>query len=108
MKRSLLLFLSIAICVGMTFSCAQARPPKPGPNFVWIAPHKNPRGYAVPGHWKYVGPRHPKKVWVPGHRAPNGNWISGHWRNVGKKRPGSKWIPGHFGPGGKWIPGHWR
>ena len=60
--------------------CVQARPPRPGPNFVWIAPHPGPAGKIIPGHWKYTGVAPP---------------------------PGRHWVPGHFNPAGRWVPGHW-
>lgn len=103
-------FLSVLIMiVPFVFqSCSHARPPKPGPDFVWIKPHTAPSGVTVPGHWEYAGPDKPGSVWVPGHRAAGGEWVAGHWKSVPSPRPGAKWIPGHQGPRGKWIPGHWR
>lgn len=56
------------------------KPPKPGPNFVWVEPVKNKDGTTMPGHWKKMVP----------------------------PRPGAVWLPGHYGRGGKWIPGHWK
>ena len=64
-----------------TFACGHARPPKPGPNYVWVKAHTRPNGVKVPGHWQYAGPTVVKgKVWVPGHYGPKGRWIPGHWR----------------------------
>lgn len=87
---------------------SHAKPPKPGPNFVWVKPHTTPNGILIPGHWKHVGSSQKGKVWVPGHRAPNGKWVSGHWKTITPPRPGAVWIPGDYGPNGDWIPGYWR
>ena len=101
----LLFLLSFAIGPG----CSHARPPKPGPNFVWVPPHTTPDGVFIRGHWKYAGPPVPGKIWVPGHYNAAGEWVPGHWKyREGPPRKGAVWVPGHFGPGGKWIPGHWR
>jgi len=89
-------------------STVHATPPRPGPNFVWVAPHIAPSGVHVPGHWKYVGPPKPGQAWIPGFYAPNGAWAPGHWKPVGLPRPGAVWTAGHYGPKGRWIPGHWR
>jgi len=60
----------------------ETMPPRPAPNYIWIA-----------GHWGWRG------HWV---------WIGGHWQ-VGQA--GHAWIGGHWerGPKGRyrWIPGHW-
>ena len=73
----------IAILLAFSFlfiSCAQARPPKPGPHFVWVPKHIGPNGKVIPGHWKYVGPPLPAgKHWVPGHFNKYGIWVPGHW-----------------------------
>jgi len=100
--------LMVFFTVPFLLSCAQARPPKPGPDYVWVAPHKAPNGAMIPGHWKYTGPAKPGKDWVPGHHAPNGKWVPGHWKTVAPMKKGGVWVPGHWGPKGKWIPGHWR
>ncbi len=77
------------ICLSLVFmlmfspgflGCAKARPPKPGPNFVWVPRHRAPNGVMIRGHWKYIGPpvtsgRH----WVPAHYNKKGVWIPGHW-----------------------------
>ncbi len=88
--------------------CTHAKPPRPGPNFVWIAPHTTPDGNVIPGHWKYNGPRVRGKVWIPGHYMPDGSWSQGHWKTLAPPEPGKVWVPGHYGPGGRWIRGHWR
>ncbi len=87
---------------------AHAAPPRPGPNFVWVAPHTNQNGVYIHGHWKYVGPTLSDKVWVQGHYNKNGKWVAGHWRKLGPSKQGKTWVPGHRGPNGRWIPGHWR
>lgn len=103
-----ILFLLIAIFFIVSYS--YALPPKPGQNFVWVAPHTTSEGVFIKGHWKYTGPAKKGKVWVPGHYNPNGKWIPGHWKLLGSPKPfkGSVWVPGHRGPRGRWIPGHWR
>lgn len=110
MRRHLVLFLICCLCgLMITASCAHARPPKPGPNFVWVSPHVAPGGVKVPGHWQYQGPRVADREWIPGHYGPGGQWIDGHWRPLGAPpQPHSVWVPGHHGPGGRWIPGHWK
>ncbi len=102
------LIVCITILPFLFLSCAHARPPKPGPNFVWIKPHTKPDGAFIPGHWKYVGSPKKGKVWVPGHHAPSGKWVPGHWKSLSSPRSGAAWVPGHYGPRGRWIPGHWR
>jgi len=101
----ILLFSGI---VFMTPVC-EARPPKPGHNFVWVPKHYQPDGDYIPGHWKYVGPVIVNKTWIPGHYTCNGAWIEGHWiikPNKPYKR--AVWVSGHYGPRGRWIPGHWE
>ena len=89
-------------------SCAHAKPPKPGPGFVWIKGHQTPAGDAVPGHWKYVGPPVKGKTWVPGHFNDDDVWVEGHWKALAPPKKGAVWVPGHHGPRGRWLPGHWR
>lgn len=109
-KKSTLLAVCLSLFLALPFfwSCAHAKPPKPGPNFVWVDPHRAPNGTFIEGHWKYTGPARPGNAWVPGHRAPNGKWVPGHWKAVPRAKRGGAWVPGHYGPKGKWIPGHWR
>ena len=109
-KKSILLSVCLYVFLFMPFvsSCAHARPPKPGPNFVWVAPHRTADGMMVEGHWKYKGPERPGNAWVPRHRAPDGKWIPGHWKAVPQSKKNGVWVPGHHGPNGRWIPGHWR
>jgi hypothetical protein len=40
-----------------------ARPPKPGPDFVWVGKRTTLLGIVIPAHWKYKGKkkRHHKK-----------------------------------------------
>ena len=81
MKRAACLLIALLLGLVISFSsCAPARPPKPGPNYVWVNGHYGPGGNWIPGHWKHVGSAPPGKVWVPGHYGPNGRWIPGHWR----------------------------
>jgi len=104
----------VAVCVAvflimpLLFSCAHARPPKPGPDFVWVDAHRAPNGTMIEGHWKYVGTDTPGKTWIPAHRAPNGTWIPGHWKDVPQPKKRGVWVPGHYGPKGRWIPGRWK
>ncbi len=107
MKKIVIIVLAgFALCIAIG---AHARPPKPGHNFIWVAPHTTPSGHLVPGHWKYVGPAVEGKVWVPGHRAADGTWVNGHWKaKPVARKPHAVWVKGHFGPRGRWIPGHWR
>ena len=88
--------------------CTHAKPPKPGPNFVWVKPHTVPDGTSIPGHWKYKGPKTQGKTWVPGHYRPDGSWNPGHWKKLVPPKSGKTWVPGHHGPKGRWIPGHWK
>ena len=92
----------------LSCSCTHARPPKPGPNFVWVTPYTLPSEISMPGHWKYIGPVHPGRTWVRGHYAPDRTWRPGHWKRLVSPKPGKNWVPGHHGPRGRWIPGHWR
>ena len=80
-KKTLLILLAM-VCLALAnpVGRAEARPPKPGPNYVWIAPHVNPGGVHIKGHWKHVGPAKMKMVWAPGHRNKHGVWIPGHWK----------------------------
>ena len=61
----------------------EARPPKPGTNYVWIA-----------GHWKWNGAKYV--------------WAKGTWRATA--RSGSVWVKGHYRrrpTGYVYVPGHW-
>ncbi len=71
---TLVMVLSLAVA-----GCACARPPKPGPNFVWVPRHRAPDGRIIPGHWKYIGPVKRGRHWVPGHFNKRGVWVPGHW-----------------------------
>ncbi|HTZ76164.1 MAG TPA: hypothetical protein VMB47_19775 [Candidatus Aquilonibacter sp.] len=55
------------------------RPPRPGPDFVWVT------GYWYPDHGHYVWesgywtrPPYPGAYWVPPHRA-DGEYFQGYW-----------------------------
>jgi len=109
MKKLLPIMIALMLILPFaSLSCAHARPPKPGPNFVWVDARTLPNGTVIHGHWNHVGTAHPGKVWVPRHKNANGVWVAGHWRNIHAPNKGAKWLPGHFGPKGRWIPGHWR
>jgi len=72
----------IALILAFLFAfvgCANARPPKPGPNSIWVPKHRNANGRIIPGHWKYVGPPVAGKHWVSGHFNKRGIWVPGHW-----------------------------
>ena len=103
--------LFVACILLLPFLCASfsyARPPKPGPHFIWVNPHTTPNRTFIKGHWKHVGPAEKGKVWVSGHYNAAGKWVRGHWKHVHAPKPGALWVPGHRGPKGRWIPGHWR
>lgn len=60
------------------------KPPKPGPNFIWIE-----------GTWRW-DKKTKQYIWVPGHWEkikPNAVWVEGHWV---KTPQGWKWVPGHW------------
>ena len=106
-SKILLIVLTIAFPF-ILLSYAHAKPPKPGPKFVWINSHTTANGIAVPGHWKYSGAPYKGKSWIPGHYGPKGKWIAGHWNPRPKPKRGVHWVPGHHGKGGRWVPGHWK
>lgn len=111
MKRKLMVMvLLVVFCLPLfTVGCAHARPPKPGPDFVWVPRHTLPNGVVIRGHWDYRGPENRDRSWVKGHYRPDGTWVPGHWRNHERRpRRDAVWVPGHHGPNGRWIPGHWR
>ena len=114
-RKTKVFVILIAFLLPMiSISCAHhVRPPKPGPNFVWIATHTNPNGVLIHGHWRHA--RKPKpaaktgKVWIKGHYKPSGAWAPGHWKKIGPPpNRGAAWIPGHRNARGHWVPGHWR
>jgi hypothetical protein len=109
LPRKKLLFVALLLISGLFLAAtAYSAPPRPGPNFVWVAPHTNQNGVYIQGHWKYVGPSRSDKVWVQGHYNKNGKWVAGHWKKQGPSKKGKTWVPGHRAPNGRWVPGHWR
>jgi hypothetical protein len=110
MKKLILNLIAALMIVGASASGpAFARPPKPGPDFVWVPPHTTPGGVLIQGYWRYDGPAQSGRTWVPGHYNRRGVWVPGHWKNLGAApHPGAVWVPGHRAPDGRWIPGHWR
>lgn len=92
----------------LTVTQSHAKPPKPGPNFIWIKSHTTPSGHFVSGHWKYAGSSKKEKVWVPGHHDPDGKWVPGQWKSLCPSKKDSVWVPSHHDPKGRFIPGHWR
>lgn len=64
----------------LSLSACAARPPKPGPHFIWVPKHVNKFGKPVPGYWKHTGPRERNRVWFNGHYDSNGVWVRGAWR----------------------------
>lgn len=73
-KRLLLFVIACVTILPLIFSSScHGRPPKPGPDFMWVKAHPGPDGISMPGHWKYVGPPVEGKVWVPAHRDPRGS-----------------------------------
>ena len=107
-RFSLSLIAGMIVLPFLHISYSHAKPPKPGPNFVWVKSHTTPNGHAIPGHWKYAGSSKKEKVWVPGHHAPDGKWVPGQWKSLSPSKNSSVWVPGRHGPKGRWIPGHWR
>lgn len=85
MHKRLLLFViaCVTILPLILSSSCHGRPPKPGPDFMWVKVHPGPDGISIPGHWKYVGPPVEGKVWVPAHRDPRGSGYQG----TGSKHP---------------------
>ncbi|MDY7031551.1 MAG: hypothetical protein SVY10_06530 [Thermodesulfobacteriota bacterium] len=58
MLKGFRLFLVVVMTILPLFfsSCIHPRPPKPGPNYIWVKPHTKPDGAFVEGHWQYAGP----------------------------------------------------
>ena len=97
-KSRLVFFVCFAIIPFFFLTACYARPPKPGPNFVWVKPHKNPTGVGIPGHWKYTGPARKGMLFCKYEKEPK----------LLSPKPGAVWVPGHHGPRGRWVRGHWR
>lgn len=75
-----LILIFFVIISFSSISCTYARPPKPGPNFVWVHVHTTPEGKIIPAHWKHVGKSHPHgRHWIAGHFNRAGLWVPGHW-----------------------------
>ena len=108
-KIKILLLLAVFLIPLFAPACAHRRPPKPGPDFVWVPRHTNPNGVVIHGHWEDRGPAQDRRVWVKGHYRNDGTWVPGHWRDL-ERRPkrDAVWVPGHHNAQGRWIPGHWR
>lgn len=98
----------VIILLLLFVSYSHAKPPKPGPNCLWVNSQITPEGHSTPGHWKHTQSSEKEKVWVPGHHAPDGKWVPGQWQSLSPSKKGSVWVPGHHSPSGRWIPGHWR
>ena len=79
-KKMAVSLFAVLFAIAFLFSCVHSRPPKPGTNFVWVAPVKGPGGKIIPGHWVNKGKSKPGKVWVKGHHGPKGRWIPGYWK----------------------------
>lgn len=79
-KSRIAFFVCFAVIPAFLATSCYIRPPKPGPGYVWVKPHKTPAGVHVKGHWKNLPSPRPGAVWVPGHYGPKGHWIDGHWR----------------------------
>ena len=108
-KIKVVIILTAFLLPLISISCAHARPPKPGPNFIWIAPRTKPNGVVIHGHWRHTGSVKAGKTWIKGHYKPNGTWAPGHWKKIGPApNRGAAWIPGHRNARGHWVPGHWR
>ena len=113
MSRPVFTVFSILITLSFLTGSAFARPPRPGPNFEWVAPRTDEKGATIPGYWKYRGPEKAGKVWIPARRDKYGTRVPGHWKTLQppsrdkKSEKARKWVPGRYGPGGRWIRGHW-
>ena len=75
MKQIIALITLLLLTVG----CAQAKPPRPGPNYVWVPKHIKQNGVVIKGHWKHKSKIKKQRVWVPAHIKPNGRKVPGHW-----------------------------
>ncbi len=80
-KLALIIFMGLFFLISIT-TLSLARPPRPGPNYVWVPPHVNVHGVFIKGHWKYIGPQKHGWVWVPGHFNRFGKWVPGHWKKI--------------------------
>jgi hypothetical protein len=56
----------------LILSTGYTKPPKPGPNFIWVKPYTLPDGISIPGHWKYTGPPKKGKTRMLGHYKSKG------------------------------------
>lgn len=111
MLKKIVCFFTILLFSGLIFMAplCEARPSKPGSDFVWVPKHYQPDGDFIPGHWKYTGSVIVDKTWIPGRYNDHRKWIEGRWAvTPDKPCPNAAWVPGHYGPKGKWIPGHWK
>jgi len=50
-RKTVIILILISINLGVII----AKPPKPGPNFVWVPKYKTPIGIVIPAHWKHKG-----------------------------------------------------
>ena len=100
---SLLFFLLTMLFMS---DVASAKPPKPGPNYVWMPAHKTKSGAVVTGYWRVKTKS--GYNWVAGHANVQNVWVPGHWKPAGPAPKGQVWIPGHVGINGTWVDGHWR
>jgi hypothetical protein len=119
-----LFVICVLVLPFLFISFSYARPPKPGPHFIWVYPHRAPDGTLIEGHWGPMphpphhgappghGPSHPMPgpnfIWVEPYATPHGIFIHGHWRYVGPPQRGKVWVAGHYDSAGYWVRGHWR
>ena len=109
-RKSFLLWVIMFVLVSgillVATPSAQARPPKPGPNYVWVPAHITKAGHATPGHWRLK--ERAGYLWKKGHYDTAGKWIPGQWKPVGPTPRGKVWVRGHHNRRGKWIRGRWK
>ena len=79
MKKSVFIVLFVLISWILLPPVSHARPTKPGPNFVWVAPERQEGDLVKPGYWSYTGPKQAHRVWVEAHYNSQGEWIPGQW-----------------------------
>jgi len=46
-------FLTLITLIGLISTALYARPPRPGPGFIWVPAHVNKNGVVIKGHWKH-------------------------------------------------------
>ena len=101
-----IMFVLVSGILLLVIPSAQARPPKPGPNYVWVPAHVTNDGYATPGHWRLKN--RAGYLWKKGYYDAAGTWVPSQWKPLGSAPSGKVWIRGHHNRRGKWIRGRWK